>query len=268
MYTLSTYVMSDIHGCYKEFLSMLDKINFSDSDYLFITGDYIDRGKQSYEMLKWIEHCPSNIRLIRGNHDEEFAAYVDLMFQLDRNKSLKSNFASNKDTTVLYESVKYILKNNDFFGAYFDLYGTIGDLLHTCGVTMDDLCRWEKIIRKMPYYCELQVGNRPCIVVHAGYAETLEDIGTSFSSLEEFYLCARTESYQLGGKRHGMVISGHTPTIAKGTFAYNRGKVFRYYDEEKDCVFYYIDCGCVFRSRYWYAKLACIRLEDKKIFYV
>ena len=33
-------------------------------------------------------------------------------------------------------------------------------------------------------------------------------------------------------------------------------------------VFYDIDCGCVFRKKDRRGKLACIRLEDEKIFYV
>ena len=49
---MSAYVMSDIHGCYGSFLSMLDKIGFSDTDLLIMAGDYIDRGRQSHEMLR------------------------------------------------------------------------------------------------------------------------------------------------------------------------------------------------------------------------
>ena len=120
----------------------------------------------------------------------------------------------------------------------------------------------------MPYYKELTVGDRDCVVVHAGYAPKFEDVAALFSRLEDFYLYAREESFQLGGKRHGMVIAGHTPTISKGTFAYNQGKVFRHYEKEKDCVFYDIDCGCVFRNKNPDAGLACIRLEDETIFYI
>ena len=65
-----------------------------------------------------------------------------------------------------------------------------------------------------------------------------------------------------------MIIAGHTPTLIKGEFTYNEGKVFRYYDKEKDCIFYDIDCGCVFRELEPDAKLACLRLEDEKVFYV
>lgn len=72
----------------------------------------------------------------------------------------------------------------------------------------------------------------------------------------------------MGGKRHGMVIAGHTPTIIKRELTYNAGNVFRYYDREKDCIFYDIDCGCVFRGREPSVKLACLRLEDEAIFYV
>ena len=55
---MSTYVMSDIHGCYNEFHQMLDTIGFSPSDELILAGDYIDRGKQTLEMLYWLEDRP------------------------------------------------------------------------------------------------------------------------------------------------------------------------------------------------------------------
>jgi serine/threonine protein phosphatase 1 len=44
--------------------------------------------------------------------------------------------------------------------------------------------------------------------------------------------------------------------------------VYRFYDEDMDCVFYDIDCGCAMRKKRQNGKLACIRLEDEKIFYV
>ncbi len=265
---LSTYVISDIHGCYKEFLLMLDKIGFSAADTLIGAGDYIERGLNSYEMLKWIEHCPDNVWLVRGNHEEEFASYVDLMFQLDREEELNSDFNSNQEAIVLYETVKYLFKKKGLSDLYFDLYGTIHKLLSDSGVNLNDLCRWAELIRKMPYFYKTVIKDRSCIVVHAGYAEKLEDISFAFSSLEQFYLYARKESCQLGGKTHGMIIAGHTPTIIKDEFFYNKGDVFRYYDKEKDCVFYNIDCGSVFRDKTTGAKLACIRLEDEKIFYI
>ena len=144
---MSSYVISDIHGCYDDLRSMLEKINFSDTDQLIMAGDYIDRGKQSYEILKWMEQCPSNVLLLRGNHEEEFAAYVDLMRLLDRREELKTDFDSNEDTAALYDSVKYFVRRGVLSALYFDVYGTIRFLLEQNQTTMHDLCRWSAIIR-------------------------------------------------------------------------------------------------------------------------
>ena len=76
---MSTYVMSDIHGHYVEFMKMLDKISFSDKDELVIAGDYIDRGPKSLEMLQWLENVPDNILTLKGNHDVEFAECINIM---------------------------------------------------------------------------------------------------------------------------------------------------------------------------------------------
>lgn len=264
---MSTYIMSDIHGCYNDFLSMLEKIDFSDTDRLIMAGDYIDRGPQSYEMLKWIEQCPPNVKLLRGNHEEEFAAYVDLMLLIDRSEELGTDFDSNTDTVALYESVKYFIGHKALSGACFDLYGTVGFLLSQKNVTLSDLCRWMSIIRQMPYYQKFMFKGRIYVTVHAGYFENVEKVDTILSQ-EEFFLYAREESCRSGGVPHGTIIAGHTPTITRDSFAYNMGNVFRYYDKERDCIFYDIDCGCVFRNRRTDAKLACIRLEDEKIFYI
>lgn len=47
-----TYVMSDLHGMYDRFIAMLEKIDFSDSDELFIIGDIIDRGERPVDILE------------------------------------------------------------------------------------------------------------------------------------------------------------------------------------------------------------------------
>lgn len=265
---MSIYIMSDIHGCYDDLLRMLDKIGFSDADRMILAGDYIDRGTQSYEMLKWIERCPSNIRLVRGNHEQEFADYVNLMCQLNKKENPGINAASNKDTSALYETVRYFIRHCGFSISWFDLYGTINRLLHQSHVTLDDLCRWAAHINRMPYFEKFQVRGKTCIVVHAGYSENTARISAKYSNPEQFYLYAREDSCTLGGVRDSIIIAGHTPTISKGSFSYNEGNVFVYYDPEKNCLFYDIDCGCVFRKRYPGAKLACLRLEDGEIFYV
>lgn len=65
---MATYVMSDLHGCRKEFKKMLEKINFSQNDKLYIIGDVVDRGRQNILLLQEIMETP-NITLILGNHE-------------------------------------------------------------------------------------------------------------------------------------------------------------------------------------------------------
>ena len=118
--------------------------------------------------------------------------------------------------------------------------------------------------RKGDLYREVIVNDRRCIIVHAGYKEGIK----GEEERQKFFLEERDFAYTEGGIQDGMVIAGHTPTLVEGQFVFIDGKVFRYYDERKNCIFYDIDCGCVFRERDSRGKLACIRLEDEKIFYV
>lgn len=62
------YVMSDIHGCYKEFKKMLKLIKFSKEDTLYILGDTIDRGPEPLSVLLYTSK-EDNIHLIMGNHE-------------------------------------------------------------------------------------------------------------------------------------------------------------------------------------------------------
>lgn len=66
---MAHYVMSDIHGQLDAYKQMLELIQFSSSDKLFIVGDVIDRGKYGIEILQHIM-AQDNMTLIRGNHEQ------------------------------------------------------------------------------------------------------------------------------------------------------------------------------------------------------
>lgn len=63
------YLMADIHGRYNEFIDMLKKINFKETDFLYIIGDVIDRRPNGIKLLKYIMNT-DNIELIKGNHEQ------------------------------------------------------------------------------------------------------------------------------------------------------------------------------------------------------
>lgn len=71
---MRTIIIGDIHGCYREFISLLKKVEYrKKKDRLILLGDLMDRGPLSYEMLQWAirwkEENPDTFFLIRGNHE-------------------------------------------------------------------------------------------------------------------------------------------------------------------------------------------------------
>ena len=46
------YVMSDLHGCFDKYLLMLEKIKLSEKDTLYILGDVVDRGADTFGYCK------------------------------------------------------------------------------------------------------------------------------------------------------------------------------------------------------------------------
>lgn len=48
---MSTYVMSDLHGNYKAYKMMLEKIEFQAEDKLYILGDILDRGPNPIKII-------------------------------------------------------------------------------------------------------------------------------------------------------------------------------------------------------------------------
>jgi serine/threonine protein phosphatase 1 len=67
--SLMDYVMSDIHGQYAAYLTMLKTINLAPADTLYIIGDAIDRGKHGIKILQHIME-QDNVILLRGNHEQ------------------------------------------------------------------------------------------------------------------------------------------------------------------------------------------------------
>lgn len=262
---MGSYVISDIHGCYDELIRMLEKINLEDSDTLICAGDYVDKGPKNAEVLEWIMNVPPNVILLRGNHDEDFAQNIEAMRIISYKMDLDRD--SLQDTKTLYRSMKKLAKKDD--SVKFDRCETAYELIES-GYTFSQLTSWTERIKRMPYYYDMEVNDRKCIVVHAGYIRKLDtlELKAKYSSREEFYMNARDDGYTIGGICHSTIIAGHTPTVKEGEFAWNDGQVFCMYDRDRDILFYDIDCGCWMRSTRKNARLACIRLEDEEVFYV
>ena len=76
---MSTYVISDVHGCFDEFQALLAQIQFDQNqDVLYILGDVIDRGPNPLACLRFIMKT-KNVHLLRGNHEDMMLNYIDAM---------------------------------------------------------------------------------------------------------------------------------------------------------------------------------------------
>ena len=69
---MSTWAITDIHGCAYTFESLLRTIDFTREDTLFLLGDYMDRGPRSKDVLDTILRLRSDgytVNCLLGNHD-------------------------------------------------------------------------------------------------------------------------------------------------------------------------------------------------------
>ena len=152
--------MSDLHGCFDELNAMLAKIGFSDQDKLILAGDHIDRGSQNYEMLCWMEQVPQNILLLRGNHEEEFLCYLELLLAVQEKRQLVIDESSSKDLEQLYQETKNLIEQHNRQTEQirvFDHYGTLEELITEQCISMADLRRWAVRMEAMPYFCRFSL---------------------------------------------------------------------------------------------------------------
>lgn len=67
---MTTYAIGDIQGCFKEFMQLLELIEFNPSkDNLWLTGDLVNRGTHSLETLRFVKSLGTHCVTVLGNHD-------------------------------------------------------------------------------------------------------------------------------------------------------------------------------------------------------
>lgn len=231
------YLMSDIHGDYQSFYKMLVKINFSASDNLYILGDVVDKGDDNLCLLDIIQNS-NNMILIKGNHEYLFERY---------------------------------------------LQGTISaELWDACGGSVtrkevDQLSENEKedylaFLKRFPIYKILTVKGEQYFLTHSGYnadydvpdpATGLIDIKASVDQAvaadQERYLFSNDIHYLPAIIRFDRkIIVGHYPTLLLP----EHGRAAIYHGEK------YIDIDTGNERRNEGGRLACLRLDDGKEFYV
>ena len=235
------YVMSDIHGNMRRFNSIMTQIRLQPTDTLYILGDVVDRHPHGIRILRKIMSMP-NAKMLLGNHEHMMLRALDQ--PCDEN-----------DKNFPYSTA-------DWLRIWYRNGGK---------VTHDHLKRIRKPLRKeifaylasLPMDLEITVCGKTYQLVHggplAGYS--LED--PSYKNATHYCMWKRWQKDEPtpGGDT---MIFGHTPT--------------QYYQDSCPMEIYYgdgmigIDCGSGYpedpaREESRYGRLACLRLDDRQVFY-
>ncbi len=71
---MATYAIGDLQGCDREFTALLEKLEFSHDDHLWLVGDLVNRGPESLRLLRRVNAMQDQCTIVLGNHDLHFLA--------------------------------------------------------------------------------------------------------------------------------------------------------------------------------------------------
>lgn len=230
------YVIADIHGCYEEYMELIEKIRLSETnDHLYILGDVLDRGPEPMKTLLDIMNR-RNVTYIIGNHDYLFLYFIrKLGLDLSKVESMSTDDISDFQ---VYLSDGGLTTIETFMKLPKEKKQAVRDFLENANA-----------------YDEVMIGNKRFVLVHAGICGFDEEkILGEYEVLD--FICERTDY----NKRYyqdinAYVITGHTPTM--------------YINVDSDSTVYIgnghiaVDCGCVYGG-----KLVAYCMDSGKIIYV
>ena len=229
------YVLSDIHGNERRFRSILEQIDLKPGDTLFVLGDVIDRHPGGLRILRRLMAMP-NAKLLLGNHE-----YMML-------RALGHPVDDNPDNGT---ALQHWYRNG-------------GDVTHRHWKFLRKTTRRQIIeyLHSLPVSGEIQIGSNTYRLVHGAPEELwAENTDPRYPTPTHFAVWRRLEAHD-PMPADVTVIFGHTPT--------------RHYRDNAPMEIWYgenrigIDCGSGYPEHgenSHYGRLACLRLEDGRVFY-
>lgn len=230
--SLLRYAIADSHGQRGLFERMLEEIGFSDDDELYILGDIVDRGPDPFGIMDIIMGRKNVIKL-KGNHEGMMLAALETRGSFEMNAWIQ-----NGGGVTLNLLDRMPKRQRD---AYLDE------------------------VRSWPLYAV--VGN--FILVHAGYwvsaLKEYENADTLLSHQPEETLVWSRDFYLTPGLKGYITVFGHTPTPhIHRDLGQRPPEVASIWRDTRWNNKYGIDCGATYKG----GRLACLRLDDLREFYV
>ena len=218
---LSTYVMSDLHGNYRAYKAMLEKINFNREDMLYILGDILDRGPNPIKIILDLMGR-FNVEVIAGNHC--VMACECLAF-------LTKEITSESIAEIDEEMIEKLLNWQQNGGI------TTTDEFHKCSREMQR--EIVDFISDFEVYDEIEVNGQKFVLIHAGLGNFIPNKELWEYELED--LIWKRPDYEKCYYNDKFVITGHTPTM----LIENNPCPGYIYKKNNHIA---IDCGCGFHG--------------------
>lgn len=94
---MTRYVIGDLHGCRRTLEALLEKINFSGNDELYVLGDLVNRGPDSAGVLGLVQRLDAKVVL--GNHDLHWllAYYSSANHHVSTRKAMQDQIVNASD---------------------------------------------------------------------------------------------------------------------------------------------------------------------------
>lgn len=238
-----TYVMSDLHGDYEGFLKMLELVEFCENDMLYILGDSCDRGEKSAAIYLDVINRKNVIHLM-GNHEKMALDAFASIIGLDIN-----------DEEKFSEEIKEALPLE-----IWTENGGGDTLLSFKNLNNDELGSILSYMNSMPYFAQVEVSDKSYVLLHAGFENFEKNKALCDYEKRELVWARFDYDTNFYSEENKKVIVGHTPTLAISRFE----RPAKIYHGNGDVIV--VDCGTVYRESG--GRLACLRLDDMKEFYV
>ena len=120
------YIISDVHGCYKTLIALIDQFSNKQNSKIVFVGDLIDKGKNTYDVIEFVKN--NNYDCVIGNHDEMMVLYSQYLETDRQHEDLKywlfkcggeATLNSYSSQKKFYEHIEY-LKNLPHYIEYKD----------------------------------------------------------------------------------------------------------------------------------------------------
>ncbi|MCF6764429.1 symmetrical bis(5'-nucleosyl)-tetraphosphatase [Thiotrichales bacterium 19S3-7] len=266
---MSTYAIGDIQGCYSEFMALLELIQFNpNEDQLLLSGDLVNRGPQSLEVLRFIIKNQASINCVLGNHDLHLLA-VAYGYIKQKSSDTLSAIIDAKDKVNLLEYLRHCplyfnVQNYHLTHAGIPPFWSISDTAYYANEVSSALAcekQSHQLLKNL-------YGNKPDL--WHDQLEGVDRLRCIINYLTRMRLCDHLGRLDLAFKGPIELIPEHLlPWFVIPNFKLEDPEVLLFGHwaalEGKTGVASVValDYGCV-----WGGKLAAYQLEHKKFFYV